>query len=373
MRRILLGLLTFLSFEMATAGYSECSLMLRDGIYNTFFDRLDSSQISSAHSKICEDYYENGESSGGIGIDFGPVGINLSGSEVNAYGRWSCEENSTYDETIVNDTSFVQLASPEVVNGFVSCLNAIDKGVDYSIEYTGKNYETIASVDIEISLPSDGRLPKLNGVSATPSGAAECTFNSNPVDAGTVMDVGYYNLICEQVDTAVDSLVSISLDTTDSIKVRFNGIGDLHSNEYWDLVDKVNYSKEFTIEKLTKWTPLDYSEIMNLKNISRNTTTCLSLDGHVPSDAKEILVNVYLYSGVNWSRDNNVTFSLYSGELEQEKQYQNVSFHPYEQGAYSFTNENIWVPVADSFDFCASRDAGLGSGFNGPVGVIGYR
>ena len=228
-------------------------------------------------------------------------------------------------------------------------------------------------MDIEISLPSDGRLPKLNGVSATPSGAAECTFNSNPVDAGTVMDVGYYNLICEQVDTAVDSLVSISLDTTDSIKVRFNGIGDLHSNEYWDLVDKVNYSKEFTIEKLTKWTPLDYSEIMNLKNISRNTTTCLSLDGHVPSDAKEILVNVYLYSGVNWSRDNNVTFSLYSGELEQEKQYQNVSFHPYEQGAYSFTNENIWVPVADSFDFCASRDAGLGSGFNGPVGVIGYR
>lgn len=367
--------LIFTLFPIVSHANQACGLLLQDGIFNTFFSRNDQSSISYTKQALCEQYTRNKNSNGSAGLDLGSIGISIGGSSVNSYGRLYCEDNVTFDQSISQDIALSQIASNDVINGYVACLDAVQRGVNYNIAYQGM-YKKVAQVDLNVTQSSSSRLPVYNGVAVIPSGSAECNFVAgDPLTApqpGDTLTPAFYTLQCAHTNYNVDTSVAIALDTIQGITITFSGTGDLKSNEYWEIQDNIDNAIAGLEEKRVFWNELPAESIADLRNIPRNGTACFDIPTSVPSDAKEIKLFIRVASNNN--SNSALIYEIYTDNGSQ-KYYHRFYARLMNHNAMGYNSDNFWLPVTDDQEVCLSRNSATFSNdqFGGALELTGYR
>eukprot|EP00340_Litonotus_pictus_P005101 CAMPEP_0170519224 /NCGR_PEP_ID=MMETSP0209-20121228/4723_1 /TAXON_ID=665100 ORGANISM="Litonotus pictus, Strain P1" /NCGR_SAMPLE_ID=MMETSP0209 /ASSEMBLY_ACC=CAM_ASM_000301 /LENGTH=226 /DNA_ID=CAMNT_0010805061 /DNA_START=124 /DNA_END=804 /DNA_ORIENTATION=- len=112
---------------------------------------------------------------------------------------------------------------------------------------------------------------------------------------------------------------------------------------------------------------LNYKTINPIKIGDYNfnkTTFKYDLGKHIPSSATEVLINVFLYSGRN-RPERQLTCKLSVGD----KHY-NLYIYAFDQNAYSFDNNMMWIPVDKSKALSFSS---TGQRSHAQIYIAGYR
>ncbi|MBQ0753006.1 MAG: hypothetical protein KBT87_04200 [Gammaproteobacteria bacterium] len=371
MKRIIL--LLSLSCGQALAS-DNCGALLQDGIFNRYFDRSDYSLIHEAKSTICTQYTRNQQDGTDIGVDLGAIGISFSGSEVNSYGYVYCEDNYEFTEQTANNVHLAQMASNDVIQGYLACIEASSLGVNYDVSYQGA-YSTSARIDVNVSQLANTRLPVFNGIYTYPSGAVSCEFISaaSPLP-GENLTPGYYTVQCNQDDTMVDAYITLAFDTVSALSVPFSGKGDLKSNEYWELQGTIANSVETQNDRRRTWegvTPISLIDIGDIET----TATCVDLPTEVPDDAREMALFIQVTTTTQ-ADEKPITFDIYTNDYD--KTYTQNFF--VEGGGGSgqtrfYNSDNLWLPITSDRQVCtkASDDIRRDREFEGSLQVTGYR
>ncbi len=103
------------------------------------------------------------------------------------------------------------------------------------------------------------------------------------------------------------------------------------------------------------------------------TTVSYPLSDIVPSNAKEVLIYVYVRTGDYNNPGGNLEFKIYTQEGTTE--YAHYFFaHPYAQVAWSYNSDTFWLPLtSDNMIICTSLGQPVTGNGSGSIFLIGYR
>lgn len=369
MKKIIL-LAIFVASE-ATAS-DNCGALLQDGIFNKYFSRTDYALIHEAKSIICEQYFRNKNDGTNLGVSIGSIDVSFGGNEVDSYGRVYCEDNYEFTEQTASDVNLQIMASNDVIQGYLACVEASSLGVYYDVSYQG-TYSTSARIDVNVSQLANTRLPVFNGLQTYPQNALSCGFiSANAPLPGENLTPGYYTIQCNQDETMNDSYVTIAFDTVPALSVPFSGKGDLKSNEYWELQNTISTSIEVQNERRRTWKDIPPVPLIDIEELG-TTPVCVDIPEDVPSDAKEVA----LFAKVSTTRDHTkqIVFDFYTADYDNSYTQRLSTEIGGGAGQNRFYNsDNIWLPVTQDRRICGSGSANPSAyGIDGSLELTGYR